>query len=238
MKKILLLVAIVAASFSLNAQRNVDLQTTLNSPTNNQVVRSGIPFNMSMTITNMGPDLIKANDSAQFFWILNNNYTGVNGLYVFAADLAKDSSVTLNMNGLVLNGGAASTPNSCALVFLFNRGADPVLDTAQGGNNQACATLNYTVGVQEVLGGDHSVKMYPNPVTTEGTISYNLINAGTVSVKVLDITGREVATVFEGAQEAGEQNVKFDVSSLNNGIYFYQLNAGGLVITNKMVITK
>jgi hypothetical protein len=67
---------------------------------------------------------------------------------------------------------------------------------------------------------------YPNPFNPTTTIRYDLPEASTVSLRVVDILGREVAAlVVAEEQTAGTHSVMLDASNLASGIYFYQLRA-------------
>ncbi|MGA9120788.1 MAG: T9SS type A sorting domain-containing protein [Bacteroidota bacterium] len=79
---------------------------------------------------------------------------------------------------------------------------------------------------------------YPNPFNPVTTIKYSIPQSGSVSLKVYDVLGREVATLFEGAQRAGNYTVQFDGTKLASGIYFYTLQAGNASTTKKMVFMK
>jgi flagellar hook assembly protein FlgD len=61
-------------------------------------------------------------------------------------------------------------------------------------------------------------------------------------MKVYDITGKEVAKLFEGTQSAGFHTIQFDGSNLSTGIYYYRLvanmNGQETVITKKMNLVK
>lgn len=241
MKKVLLLVVAFVAALALNAQRTVDMQVTLNSPQNGDPLRAGTSFDLNYTIKNNGPDLIKAGDSLATFLVLGNSIqNNTLAISVFANDLAVDSTITVTRTGFSVSGGSSGNLQVCILAVLNNRsGADTVRDNVPAGNNVSCATMTYSVGLGEELNSNQlSATSYPNPVSNEGTIRYTLVNAENVSVKIFDMAGRMVANVFEGKQDAGEQAVKFDASNLENGIYFYQLTAGEVSVTNKIVIKK
>ncbi len=81
---------------------------------------------------------------------------------------------------------------------------------------------------------------YPNPFNPETIISYKLQAAGNVSLKIIDLLGRVVATSVNKFQNAGEYNVQLSTNDyqLSSGIYFYQLKVGNFVQTKKMVVLK
>lgn len=85
---------------------------------------------------------------------------------------------------------------------------------------------------------------YPNPFNPTTTIQYQLPVASAVSLKVHDALGREVATLVNAKQSAGEHAVTFDATRLASGVYFYRLQAvatsGGatFVQTKKMMFVK
>jgi hypothetical protein len=79
---------------------------------------------------------------------------------------------------------------------------------------------------------------YPNPFNPSTTIEFELPKASQVSLKIYDITGREVATLVEGNRAAGSYSVPFSASDLSSGVYFYKLQAGDFFAVRKLVIVK
>lgn len=79
---------------------------------------------------------------------------------------------------------------------------------------------------------------YPNPFNPSTTISYDIANAANVSLNVYDITGKEVATLFNGYQAAGKYKVEFNASILASGLYLMKLQAGEFVTTQKIMLSK
>ena len=79
---------------------------------------------------------------------------------------------------------------------------------------------------------------YPNPFNPTTTISYNLEKTSQVNLEVFDLMGKRVATLVNGLQNAGEQAITFEASSLSSGIYIYRLTAGGSSLIKKMVLLK
>jgi hypothetical protein len=80
---------------------------------------------------------------------------------------------------------------------------------------------------------------YPNPFNPSTTISYRLPVGGTVWLKVYSLDGREVATLLQENQSAGEHNVHFVApSTLASGVYFYQLRLGNFSQAKRFVLLK
>lgn len=81
---------------------------------------------------------------------------------------------------------------------------------------------------------------YPNPFNPSTTITYQLPKASSVSLKVYDTLGREVAVLVEARQQAGEYRVQFSAGALAlpSGVYLYRLQADGFSETKKMILMK
>lgn len=79
---------------------------------------------------------------------------------------------------------------------------------------------------------------FPNPFNPTTTISFTMPETGMASLKVFDLAGREVATLVNGLMGRGEQNVVFDASGLNSGVYFYTFETAGVSQSRKMVLVK
>lgn len=79
---------------------------------------------------------------------------------------------------------------------------------------------------------------YPNPFNPTTNINYTLKTSGQVTLKVYDMTGREVATLVNTRMNAGEYTATFDASNLASGVYLYSLETNGLRLTNRMTLIK
>jgi Secretion system C-terminal sorting domain len=79
---------------------------------------------------------------------------------------------------------------------------------------------------------------YPNPFNPTTKIDYSIAVSGQVSLKVYNILGQEVATLFSGIQHPGNYSATFDGSRLSSGVYFYRLESGNNILTKKFVLMK
>jgi hypothetical protein len=79
---------------------------------------------------------------------------------------------------------------------------------------------------------------YPNPFNPVTTISFSIPIASHVNLSVFDITGRHVATLYNGWKNAGNQHITFSGSKLSSGIYFYRIQANEFNAVGKMILLK
>jgi len=79
---------------------------------------------------------------------------------------------------------------------------------------------------------------FPNPGNPGTVIRYALPAAGHASLKVFDVTGREVAVLVDREMTAGRHEVSFDATGLPSGTYFCQLQHNGRARTVKLVVVK
>ncbi|MGA7161749.1 MAG: T9SS type A sorting domain-containing protein [Bacteroidota bacterium] len=79
---------------------------------------------------------------------------------------------------------------------------------------------------------------YPNPFNPSTKISYGIPRASFVTVKVFNLLGQDVKTLFSGYESAGIYTLSFDASKLSSGIYFYKIQAGSSVEIKRMMLVK
>jgi hypothetical protein len=79
---------------------------------------------------------------------------------------------------------------------------------------------------------------YPNPFNPMTNFEFRIAHYEFVTLKILDVLGREVATLVNGGRPAGAYAFRWDASSLPSGVYFYQLRASNSAETKKLVLTK
>ena len=83
---------------------------------------------------------------------------------------------------------------------------------------------------------------YPNPFNPTTKIDFDLPYDSKVSMKLYDISGREVMTLLNETKAAGYYTVQMNGNDLSSGMYFYRINAEGngqnYIMTKKAVLIK
>ncbi|MFB0516281.1 MAG: DUF3160 domain-containing protein, partial [Candidatus Neomarinimicrobiota bacterium] len=79
---------------------------------------------------------------------------------------------------------------------------------------------------------------YPNPFNPTTTLRYELPRAAFVTLTIYDLLGREVASLVNEWQPAGEHRLMFDADRLPSGVYVARLVMPGYSKSIKMVVVR
>ncbi|MFZ1320378.1 MAG: T9SS type A sorting domain-containing protein [Ignavibacteria bacterium] len=103
----------------------------------------------------------------------------------------------------------------------------------------------YNLGNEVAIGVPDKYSLsqnYPNPFNPSTKINFNIPFDGNVSLKVFDMTGREINTIVNEVKTAGYYTVSFNASGFSSGVYYYTINADGngnqFTETRKMMLIK
>ncbi len=87
------------------------------------------------------------------------------------------------------------------------------------------------------LAKSYKLNLFPNPSTGETNLKFNLNDAATVAVNVVDMLGKDVLPATINNLNAGEQTVAINKNStLSKGIYFVNISINGQKMSKKLVI--
>ena len=78
----------------------------------------------------------------------------------------------------------------------------------------------------------------PNPAFPTTAISYNLKQAGTVTLELFDMSGTTAKTIVNEEQSTGRYTYSLNTELLQAGIYFYRLTSGNTFDVKKMVVIR
>jgi hypothetical protein len=253
MKKVYSVLVALLIGFSANAQRVIDLSTTLSSPAANATITSGVTsVAINAVVKNLGPDsLEKVADSIFYQYLIDNQVLtitiGSQQTTTFArtgVSLKVNDTVHINRNITItfpssLNG----THQLCVAALPVHRGTDTIADNVVA-NNIGCVTVNLVGGtndINEITGNaDENVvtNVYPVPAQNVANIDIALANKSTVTVRIADLMGRNMSVENKGTFNKGQHTISVNTSALPAGIYTYQVTMNDQVSTGKLVIAK
>jgi plastocyanin len=79
---------------------------------------------------------------------------------------------------------------------------------------------------------------YPNPFNPSTKIGFNNPKQGFVSLKVYDLSGREVSTLLNETLKPGYYEIEFNGNKLASGTYFYFIQTSEFTEIKKMSLIK
>lgn len=244
MKKLVLLFALATAFTFANGQgRSVDL--SVSSISKPDRIPSGGPIDFNFTVKNGGTDALKAGDSIFYQIImLGGQLVLPNGSF-FATTLAKDvnsgdstsTGAKININVNFNNSGYGSF---CIFAIGVNRSTDSLKIETSGTiqDNLLCRQTRYgdwdaDINKINVLTG---VNVYPNPAHGLLNLTYTTERASDVTIRLTDLTGREVISGVKQRQQSGINIEQINTENLPAGVYIYQVNIDGKVQSGKVTI--
>ncbi|MFA5012289.1 MAG: T9SS type A sorting domain-containing protein [Ignavibacteria bacterium] len=111
--------------------------------------------------------------------------------------------------------------------------------------NDSAILIKYTTNTSSISENANRVnnfklsQNYPNPFNSSTVIKYSLNVNCLITLKIYDISGKEIGTLINERKPQGNYTVNFDGSDLSSGIYFYSLFADDILIdTKKLIIIK
>ncbi len=169
------------------------------------------------------------------------NYNALDSLISLADTLDENQYTTESWCDLQMALTKAQTALSKNYSYTISAGDS--LETAK--NNLDLALKNLVINSNNVNENENTIpkqfvlgQNYPNPFNPVTRIKYSVPKTGYITIKVYDLMGREVATVFEGIQQAGNFTAVLDGNNLTSGVYFYRMETNGFVETKKLVLMK
>ncbi len=79
---------------------------------------------------------------------------------------------------------------------------------------------------------------YPNPFNPSTVIQYQLQRGEYLELRVLDLTGKTVALLFKGYQQAGIHQIDFNAAKFSSGPYIYSLRTPTGTKSRKMLLVR
>lgn len=94
-------------------------------------------------------------------------------------------------------------------------------------------TLVDPTGIEN-YSNEENLVVCPNPATENAEIIFNTVSSEYISLKVIDIGGRELAEQKMNSF-AGVNKIKMDLSQFAAGVYYVNLNVNGVISSKKLI---
>ena len=92
------------------------------------------------------------------------------------------------------------------------------------------------VNINENIANNVELSIYPNPIVSEATISFNIEESAQVTYQVYDLAGRMVMNNVLGNYTQGSHKANFNVEALSAGTYIIKVQAGNASNTSKILV--
>ncbi|MCI0514359.1 T9SS type A sorting domain-containing protein [candidate division KSB1 bacterium] len=79
---------------------------------------------------------------------------------------------------------------------------------------------------------------YPNPFNAATVFEFTLPRSEMVTLKVFDLNGAELATIYQGQLAAGRQRLPWRADNLASGVYFYQIQTRDFQASKKLILIR
>lgn len=192
-------------------------------PLNNGLPLGAPDNNYYNEIVGVGTKLFTLNNSKGIYYSSNNGLSWVN--------------VNSNINGLRVYGQIGVDNNYLYCIAYKNYSSEP--DYVRLYRRPLS---DFTVGVSAISSETPSRftlgQNYPNPFNPSTKISFSIPKNEFVSIKVFDISGKEIAQLVNNEMKAGSYEYTFNGSSLASGVYFYRISTPNFTETKKMTLVK
>ncbi|MBN1232527.1 MAG: T9SS type A sorting domain-containing protein [Candidatus Coatesbacteria bacterium] len=245
MRTFIIVLALLAFCASLGAQNRVIQSKSL--PANPRLLNSLINSKSDEMDTSDTFTIIYPNGGETFYvdstyairWSSEGSYTSNVNLFY-----STDSGASwLNIASNVPDNGQYSwtVPNTPSVNCRVK--VKDVNDTGEHGDTSDNNFTITTIGFNSYTSASHvplnySISNAPNPFKSTTRITYSVKEACNVSIKVYDLTGREVAVVKDGAVKPGEYIYTWNASKYAAGMYICKFIAGDKTIVHRMTIVK
>ena len=102
--------------------------------------------------------------------------------------------------------------------------------------DQTSRVANEPIEIPESIDVIHN---YPNPFNPTTTISVGFAKSGNYSLTIVDVTGRQLATLFQGNVQGGsEQIFNWNANGLASGLYIVMVQGPSSRLFHKMMLSK
>lgn len=230
----------IVGNSSLNGTPGILSAYSANLTVRNNIIWGNTgPGNIQML--NSGSTLTATYNDVQF------GYTGAGNINVYP-QFSDSNFVLLNSSPCIDAGDSSSVYNDPSDPVNPGNGKFPSKGTIRNDMGAYGGPLSSVIAIVKVIGiknintempeGFNLIQNYPNPFNPETVIKFKIDKQNTVTLKIYDVTGREVASLLNTRLNSGTYEITFDGKDLPSGAYIYKLTSGNNSISKVMALIK
>jgi len=134
----------------------------------------------------------------------------------------------------ITRSSAGTTPFSF-YYFFYNW---EVVEYCRSERQKVFASMAICTGVEEVLGDETSVTIFPNPTRNTMQIQIDMPQSALVEINLLDARGSRLRQLTRQELTEGDNQLSFNLAGVANGFYFAQIISGDKTIIRKVAVSK
>ena len=211
------------------------------------ITDAGTPYSFTAMLNTLSSDSLAGGNIVYLqlkYFDSNYNYLGSSqSLDTLSSSSQKDTWSMFNVDGLAVNG--TEIIQAC-IVFeqgtqgnssIYDDGAVFIDDVAlYNCENSDCQQLEINQGT--LLNKYSITSIYPNPFNPLTTIKYEIPNLSHVSLKIYDLSGREIDQLVNKELEEGYHVIEWNASNFPSGVYFVKMISENFFQTQKIMLIK
>jgi len=156
---------------------------------------------------------------------------------------ASVAQYTLKQSTFASGGGALSNENYLMAITVgqsaTGSGSNATYSSQAGVWFQLGGFLTNVEQISDIVPTEFRLDQnYPNPFNPSTTITFALPKQSSVTLKLYNMLGREVASLVDEDLAPGVHKVVFEAGELPTGIYFYRIVAKDYVGVRKLMLVK
>jgi hypothetical protein len=228
---------VIGAGAELNLGNGVDVCATTYGNITGNVTGSGTSCNQAMPVEMMNFSALVNLASVTLHWQTASEENN-RGFEIFRS--ASNTKLIWYDIGFVRGSGTKNTPTNYTYTENNLKTGKYYYRIKQMDNNGNMQYFDLNNLVEVTPPGKFELQQnYPNPFNPVTKISFTLPSDSRVSLKIYDISGREVSGIInDKLMTADYYTYEFNASKLSSGIYFYKIVTDKFSSVKKMVVIK
>lgn len=106
-------------------------------------------------------------------------------------------------------------------------------------SNETFTILNNFSGIDDLIQSNLTeIRVFPNPANENANFEIKSSKGGRLQIKVIDLLGNEISTIFDNQISSGFQTVNWKPQNLSNGLYYFSAQLDSERIYGRLLISK